>query len=161
MAYRTHLLVVGNRTIDSPELLAALRRRAEACPLRVTLLVATPWAEREAARERAEHAAGTLREAGIETEIELGDGDPVVAVREAWDPRRHDEVVVSTFDPSLSHWLRIDLAQRVERLCGCQVRHVVSYPRPTVPPPRPLQRERPDVMAGIASLLRTGRPQRV
>lgn len=130
MPYRTHLLVVGNRTIDSPELLSALVARGRQGPLRVTLLAATPWPEREAARRRAQHAAEALAAEGIEADVVLGDGDPVVAVREAWDARLHDEVVVSTLDPSLSHWLRIDLAQRVARLCDCQVRHVVSYARP-------------------------------
>ena len=158
MAYRTHLLVVGNRTIDSPELLAALSQRAEEGPIRVTLVAAAPWEEHDDARARAQRAAAALGERGIEAEVVVGDGDPVVAVQEAWDPRRHDEVVVSTWDPSVSKWLRIGLAQRVERLTGCRVRHVISQQRQPAPASGPLQRERPDLVTTVSSLLGAGRP---
>lgn len=38
MAFTTHLLVVANRTVDSPELLDALKRRAERGAVHATLL---------------------------------------------------------------------------------------------------------------------------
>ncbi len=41
MAFTTHLLVVANRTVDSPELLDALRERAQRGPIHATLLAPT------------------------------------------------------------------------------------------------------------------------
>ena len=54
----------------------------------------------------------------------LGDADPIVAVQEAWNPGRYDEVVVCTLAAGASQWLQIDLPHRVAKLTDCQVRHV-------------------------------------
>ena len=96
MAFTTHLLVVGNRTVDSPELLDALRQRAERGPIHVTMLAPSTYAERTQAQRRLQSAAASLEAAGIQAEGMVGDADPIVAVQEAWDPGRYDEVVVST-----------------------------------------------------------------
>ena len=128
MAVRTHLLVVANRTVDSPDLLAALKDRASEQAMTVTLLVPTPWAEREAAQERVDAALGTLRDAGIEAEGVLGDEDPMCAVQDTWDPKRMDEVLVSTLGRGSSHWMRIDLPHRVAKLIDCPVRHLEAAP---------------------------------
>jgi hypothetical protein len=154
MPFRKHLLVVGSETIDAPELYDALLRQAQAGPLRVTLVVPARHGEREAARERLDAALARLREAGVEAEGELGCDDPVVAVREAWDPRRHDEVLVSTFTPAHSAWLRSDLPSRIATLCDCQVHHVACAPRrPVTARPAPA-REPADPVTRFASLLR-------
>ena len=50
MAFTTHLLVVANRTVDSPELLDALKERAQRGPIHVTLLAPTTWSERGTTR---------------------------------------------------------------------------------------------------------------
>ena len=86
MPFRTHLLVVANRTVDSPELLAALEERSAQGPLHVTLLAPVLWSEREDARVRLDAAIASLGERGMEGEGLLGDADPVVAVQEVWNP---------------------------------------------------------------------------
>ena len=154
MAIRTHLLVVANQTVDSPDLLAALEERAAQGPIRVTLLAPVLWSEREDARARLDTACEAVRQRGIECEGLLGDGDPMVAVQEVWNPGRFDEIVVSTFATGASRWMQIDLPHRVAKLTDCTVRHVESRPptEPVAPTPPP---EHPGLLESAAGLLRT------
>ena len=133
MDWKASVLVVANVTAASDDLLAALETRARTGPAEFTLIVppAGLGAEpRRRARERLETALERLRGAGLEARGELADPDPVVAVHEAWDPGRYDEIVVSTLPTSASRWLMIDLPRRVERITGAPVTHVVSKPPP-------------------------------
>jgi hypothetical protein len=159
MAFTTHLLVVANRTVDSPELLDALRERAQQGPIHVTLLAPALWSEREGARERVQAAVAALEGAGVRAEGMLGDADPIVAVQEAWNPGRYDEVVVSTLTEGASRWLQIDLPHRVARLTDCQVRHVavpVRHVEHRAAPPPP----RRSMLESALSLMRSGRAKR-
>jgi hypothetical protein len=156
MAFTTHLLVVANRTVDSPELLAAIRERNARGPVHATMLVPAAYSERAQAERRLESAVASLSADGIAAEGILGDADPIVAVQEAWNPGRYDEVVVSTLTEGSSRWLQIDLPHRVARLTDCQVKHVaVPERRPeehrVTPPP-----ERRPMLERVASLMRSG-----
>ena len=156
MAFTTHLLVVANRTVDSPELLDALRLRAESGPIHVTMLAPSTYAERAEVQRRMERAAAHLDAAGVDSEAMVGDADPIVAVQEAWDPGRYDEVVVSTLAVGASRWLQIDLPHRVARLTDCQVRHVSVPERRSAPArPQPPPERRP-MLERVASLMRSG-----
>jgi hypothetical protein len=143
MAVRTHLLVVANRTVDSPDLLAAIKDRAQQQALEVTLLVPTPWAEREGAQGRLDAALAELRDAGVPADGVLGDEDPICAVQDTWDPKRMDEALVSTLGRGSSHWMQIDLPHRIARLIDCPVRHLEAAPpreeRHEPLPPKPRQ----------------------
>jgi hypothetical protein len=155
MAFTTHLLVVANRTVDSPELLEAIAERAERGPIHVTMLVPSAWSERPLADRRMQSAIEQLRDRDVPAEGLLGDVDPIVAVQEAWDPGRYDEVVVSTLAAGASRWLQIDLPHRVARLTDCQVRHVEvpmtrTGERPVAPPP-----QRRPLFESVLSLMRT------
>ena len=156
MAFTTHLLVVANRTVDSPELLEAIRERNERSPVHVTMLVPAAYSERAQAERRMQSAVASLSGDGIVAEGMLGDADPIVAVQEAWNPGRYDEVVVSTLTEGASRWLQIDLPHRVARLTDCQVAHVAvperrSEERRVTPPP-----ERRPMLERVASLMRSG-----
>ena len=153
MAFRTHLLVVANQTVDSPDLRRALQERAEQAPIHVTLLVPVLWSEREEARARLDEACRGLREAGIESDGVLGDADPMVAVQEVWDPGRFDEIVVSTFETGASRWMQIDLPHRIAKLTDCTVRHVESRPEPEPVAPEPPPEPR-GLLESAAGLLR-------
>jgi hypothetical protein len=159
MPFRTHLLVVANRTVDSPELLAALEERSAQGPLHVTLLAPVLWSEREDARVRLDAAVASLRERGMEAEGLLADADPVVAVQEVWNPGRFDEVMVSTFATGASRWMQIDLPHRIARLTDCTVRHVVTEPQVPPPPPVPAPAPR-GLLESALGLLRTGTKDR-
>ena len=156
MAFTTHLLVVANRTVDSPELLDALRLRAESGPIHVTMLAPSTYAERAEVQRRMERAAAHLDAAGVDSEAMVGDADPIVAVQEAWDPGRYDEVVVSTLAVGASRWLQIDLPHRVAKLTDCQVRHVSVPERRPASPRTQAPPERRPMLERVASLMRSG-----
>jgi hypothetical protein len=155
MAFTTHLLVVANRTVDSPELIDALRERARNGPISVTLLAPTAWSERDEAEQRLASSVATLAAADIRAQGIVGDADPMVAVHEAWNPGLYDEVVVSTLTEGASRWLQIDLPHRVARLTDCQVRHVavpVRHVEERAPKPLPPRRS---MLESALSLMRS------
>ena len=137
MADTADVLVVANRTAGSPELLEALKARAEQGPVKFHLLVpATPhgvsWAAdmHAAAPEAEAHvraAVEQLRGAGLDVDDgKVGDPDPVAAVEDAVNFKDFDEIIVSTLPKHLSKWLRLDLPHRVEHATGKQVTHVTA-----------------------------------
>ena len=137
-----HVLVLANVTASSGDLIDAIRQRAEKGPIDVTLLMpgqGPGLSGREAVRGRLDAALAAWREAGIEAEGICGDANPMDAVAEIWDPRRHDEVIVSTLPGQSSRWIRAATCpHRVARLTGAPVTHVVANdmrPEPHVGPP--------------------------
>jgi hypothetical protein len=124
------LLVLANRTADSPQLRDALLERRDRGPIEVTLLVPAAWEAQdphgglETGRRRVRAALANLRDTGLEVRCRLGDADPVVALRDAWDPERYDEVIVSTLPGRVSRWLQIDLPRRARKITGVPVKHV-------------------------------------
>ena len=159
MAWKANVLVVANVTAASAELVDALRARAEAGLAEFTLIVPATGggrAGREAAERSLEAALQRLRDAGLEVQGEVGDPDPLIAVKEIWNPGEFDEIVVSTLPTGASKWLQVDLPHRIEKLTGgCQVTHVVAEPpRPephTEPAPRP---EKQGLLAPLMAALR-------
>ena len=146
MAWHVRVLVIASVTATSPDLLAALKQRADRGPIDPTLLLPATgngFAGREEAQERLDEALARWAEAGFEAKGVVGDPDPVVAVHETWDPRAYDEVIVSTLPGQSSRWLQSDLPHRVGQITGLDVTHVESRKRPqprTGPPP---EREKP------------------
>ena len=136
-----HVVVLANVTAASGDLIAALHERARRGPIDVTLLMpgeGPGLGGREAVRERLDAALEAWRAAGIEAEGVCGDANPLDAMAEVWDPRRHDEVIVSTLPGQSSRWLRSDLPHRVARLTGAPVTHVIASdmrPAPHSGPP--------------------------
>lgn len=160
MAWKKQILVVANVTAMSDELLDALRRQSAAGACAFTLIVpATPFGGgRQAAQETLAQALQRLRDSGLEADGGVGDGDPVVAVTEAWDPKRYDEIVVSTLPMRFSKWLHAGLPERVGRLTGAPVTHVIAEPRQEVTvEPAPQHEKEP---MGPLSVLAWGRPKR-
>jgi len=135
-----HVLVLAHVTASSRDLIDAIRRRAERGPIEVTLLMPGKGpgiSGREAVRGRLDEALAAWREAGIEADGICGDANPMDAVAETWDPRHHDEVIVSTLPGQSSRWIQSDLPSRVARLTGAPVTHVVATdmrPEPHVGP---------------------------
>ena len=116
---RRRILIVAYRTAATPRLVDEVRRRAAQAPCHFTLLVPRPFwdADTEESAIVVELAVPLLEEAaGDHVDALVGDTDPYVAVREALRASDYDEVIVSTLPTHVSHWLRIDLPARVERL---------------------------------------------
>jgi hypothetical protein len=148
MSWTTNLLVIANRTIESPEVRDAIVDRAAAGPVQVTLVAPASGAAsvrgcRITTAQRLERAVQRLREAGVPVEGVVGDTDPIAAVQDAWDPRRFDEVIVATPPTGASRWMTSDLPHRVERLTAARVTHIVAATQPAPPPRAP--RRSPDV----------------
>ena len=128
MVWKLRVLVVANVTATSPELLEALKDRAARASVAFTLVVpATPFrGGRAAAAEQVDEAVALMSELGLEVDGVIGDGDPMVAVVEEWDPNRYDEIIVSTLPTGVSKWLGADLPRRIERRTGALVTDVVA-----------------------------------
>jgi GABA permease len=118
MPWTTKLLVVANRTIESEEIRDAIVRRAVTGPVQVMLVApassgAGSIRERRAATaQRLDRAVQGLRDSGVSVEGVVGDSDPLVAVQDAWDPRRFDEIIVATLPTGISRWMASDLPRR-------------------------------------------------
>jgi hypothetical protein len=140
MAGRARVLVVANRTAESPELLNALRERQARGPCEFTLLVpSTPhglaWAaDPDAGHDEAEHHREAfveeLREEGLNVaDAKLGDPDPLAAIQDECNFQGYDELIVSTLPLKLSKWLRVDLPRKARAATGLPVTHVIGSER--------------------------------
>lgn len=117
-------LVVGNETLDSPELAEAIRARVAAGPARFHIVVpATPvqrgltWDEDEArivAQDRLTAAIGRLADLDARVTGEIGHRDPIEATEDALRGRQVDEVILSTLPPGISRWLGQDVPSRLK-----------------------------------------------
>jgi hypothetical protein len=138
MAAKARVLVVANRTAESPELLEALRERAGRGPCEFTLLVpSTPhglaWAANpgEAGNEEAEeHRQAFLEELrgeGLDVAAaKVGDGDPLAAISDECNFNEYDELIVSTLPLKISKWLHLDLPRKAGAATGLSVTHVIG-----------------------------------
>ena len=140
MADRAKVLVVANRTAESPELLTALQERAARGPCAFTLLVpqtphglawaADPDAGQDEAEDHRQAFIEELREEGIDlADAKVGDGDPLAAIQDECNFNDYDEVIVSTLPLKLSKWLRVDLPRKARAATGLPVTHVIGSER--------------------------------
>ncbi|HEX2416281.1 MAG TPA: hypothetical protein VHJ37_13810 [Thermoleophilaceae bacterium] len=151
MPWEYSVLVVANVTATSDELMAALRERMEKGPCRFVLVVPAGAAE---GKVQLDAALEKMRAAGLEhVSGQVGDRDPVVAVMEAWDPMKFDEIVVSTLPSGSSRWLGLDLPRRLGKLTSVPVHHVVSEPRPEVQTEPVPERDSLGVLSPLAAAL--------
>jgi hypothetical protein len=118
------LLVVANQTLTSDALHDAIENRLAKGPVGAYVVVpltvvrhGLSWDEDEARRvadERLDGVLERLREMGVEADGEIGDRDPVQAVRDAMRGGREvDEVIVSTLHRGASRWLGEDVPSRL------------------------------------------------
>jgi hypothetical protein len=117
-------LVVANQTLPSAALAEAIADRIEAGVDAIHVVVpATPpvghgftWDE-DQGRQEAELRLATfldqLRSFGVAASGEVGDRDPVAAVRDAIRGREVGEIVLSTLPPGISRWLGQDVPSRL------------------------------------------------
>jgi hypothetical protein len=127
-------LVVANQTLGGDHLLSLLRELSGQPSSFHVLVPATPprdhlWTEGEArkiARRRLDDALERFRSVGIEATGEVGDERPLQAIDDVLQREDVDEIVLSTFPPGMSRWLRLDLPHRVTAAYGLPVRHVIA-----------------------------------
>lgn len=122
------VLVVANETVLGEELLGAIRERAARGEAR--FLIVSPQSdptqsEHPDAERRLRRALAELRGAGIEAHGWVAHPDPFEAAMQEIHEERIDEIIVSTFEPERSGWLRKDLIQRLKDETNLPVLHVV------------------------------------
>jgi predicted TIM-barrel enzyme len=128
-------LVVANQTLGGPNLRRAVKRRLAKGPCHFHVLVPVPhpttaYASVMAAYEgevpgnrasvaeaqtRLDYELEWLRAAGADADGEVGDPDPLEAIRAAVDHGHFDEIILATLPAGISRWLSEDLPSRVKR----------------------------------------------
>jgi hypothetical protein len=133
-----HVLVVANETVAGQSLIAALKERAAAGDMRVTVVcpinapregyVVYEDTRRASAGRRLDRTLNLLREAGIPASGHVVDTDPVNATRDAIAQAEPpiDAIVVSTHPEERSGWLQRNVVERIRKAAdGIPVEHVV------------------------------------
>lgn len=123
-----NVLVIANETVLGEPLLAKIRERAAASP--ASFLIMSPQSDPTAgahpeAERRLKRALAKLRGEGIDVHGQVAHPDPFSAAMEAVHDERVDEIIVSTFEPLSSGWLRGDVVERLQKETGLPVEHVV------------------------------------
>jgi hypothetical protein len=129
-----NVLVIANETVLGRELLDKIRERAARG--NASFLIVSPQSDpsegaHPEAERRLKRAIAELRGDGIDTHGQVAHPDPFSAALEAIREERVDEIIVSTFAPEKSGWLRRDLVERLRNETGLPVEHVI--PKAEVP----------------------------
>jgi hypothetical protein len=130
------ILVVANETVEGTALRETIRGKAGDGPSTVYVVspaLNTPvrhWTSdedgaRAAAQERLEASVARLREAGLEADGEIGDGDPLQAIEDALRTFGADEIVISTHPEGRSHWLERGVVASAKERFAVPITHVV------------------------------------
>jgi hypothetical protein len=120
-----HTLVVATKTVAAPDLVNRLKERATDRPHRYTIIC--PRAEDVGEAEIVRDLASTLAElyrADVDATGQPMSPDPFLAVKNAIEHYRIDEVLISTFAGEGSRWLEEDLIGRVREITEKQVEHI-------------------------------------
>ena len=124
-----NVLVIANETVLGDPLLRKIKERAERGP--ASFLIVSPQSDpsegaHPEAERRLKRALAELRGAGVDAHGQVAHPDPFSAAMEAIREERVDEIIVSTFGPERSGWLRRDLVERLRNETGVPVEHVVA-----------------------------------
>jgi len=122
-----NVLVIANETVVGEPLLGRIRERAERSP--ASFLIICPQSDpshaaHPDAERRLRRALAILRSRGIDAHGQIAHPDPYVAAMQAVHDEGIDEIIVSTFAPARSPWLRRNLVQRLHKDTGLPVEHV-------------------------------------
>jgi hypothetical protein len=128
---QTNVLVIANETVVGQPLLDRIRERAARSP--ASFLIISPQSDptqgsHPEAERRLRRALTELRGEGIEAHGQVAHPDPYTAAMHAVRDERVDEIIVSTFEPARSPWLRRNLVQRLHNDTKLPVEHVVISP---------------------------------
>jgi hypothetical protein len=134
---RPRVLVVANRTLQSEDLEAIMRTRAEGgaelriiAPIlvsRIRYIASDVDRELRDAHARLDEAIAWAHAAGLEASGKVG--DPFVALGAIEDELRFfaaDEIVISTYPPGKSNWLETGVVGRLREELDIPVTHVIA-----------------------------------
>jgi hypothetical protein len=132
----THVLVVGTKTVNSPDLLKRLKERAKAKPHRYTFIC--PKSGDVPREEVSQNLAATLAELYRDEVDATGQPmspDPFTAIENAIEHYRIDEILISTLKGEQSVWLEEGLIDKVKAITDKPVEHVEASARRASPKP--------------------------
>lgn len=95
------------------------------------LLTWTEGQSREVAQCSGVAAKAKLKQLGARVlSVHVGDPSPLLAIEDHLrdNPDYYDALIICTFPPAVSRWLRLDLPHRAERKFGLPVIHIVAQP---------------------------------
>jgi hypothetical protein len=121
----THVLVVGTKTVHSPDLVNRLKQRAKEKPHRYTFIC--PRSGDVSREEVCRNLAATLAEMYREEIDATGQPmspDPFHAIQNAIEHYRLDEILISTLKGEQSKWLEEGLIDRVKEFTDKPIEHV-------------------------------------
>jgi hypothetical protein len=123
-----NVLVIANETVVGDPLLDRIRERAARSP--ASFLIVCPQsdagsADHPEADRRLRRALSILRGEGIDAHGQVSHPDPYTAAMQAIHDERTDEIIVSTFAPERSPWMKRNLVQRLHNDSKLPVEHVV------------------------------------
>jgi hypothetical protein len=123
-----NVLVIANETVVGKALTDRIRERASRGS--ASFLIISPQSDptqsaHPEAERRLRRVLSELRAAGIEAHGQIAHPDPYTAAMQAIEDERVDEVIVSTFEPAQSPWMRRNLVQRLHNDAKVPVEHVV------------------------------------
>ncbi len=132
---RTYL-VVANQTLAGEHLVKEVRARLSmgSCRFHVLVPATHPsdhvvWTEGEAeaiAKGNLARALELFRKLGARADGEIGDEQPLTAIKDVLREQEFDEIILSTLPAGISKWLGQDLVSRVERTFAIPVTHVMG-----------------------------------
>src|SRR3954447_25406708 len=123
----TETLVVANQTVADQQLLDLIKARAgDDGRHRFVLILPQGDGTEGDPYERLAHVLRRLEQEGVDAVGQVVHPDPFTAIQNAvrWYPV--DDIIISTFSPERSGWLRADLVERVKSATGKPVEHVVA-----------------------------------
>jgi hypothetical protein len=119
-----HTLVVGTRTIASPELIARLRELAAEKPHRYTIICPRSGdLAREQVCERLARTLAELYRSEIDATGQPMSPEPFVAIRNAVEHYRIDNILISTLAGQQSKWLEEGLIEKVQGITDKPIEH--------------------------------------
>ena len=121
----THTLVVGTKTVHSPDLVDRLKERARERPHRYTFVC--PRSGDVPREQVCADLAATLAEMYREEIDATGQPmspDPLTAIENAIEHYRVDDILISTLRGEQSKWLAEGLIEKVEALTDMPIEHV-------------------------------------
>ena len=124
-----NVLVIANETVLGEALLNKVRERAARG--QASFLIISPQSDPSGsahpeAERRLKRAVSELRGEGLDVHGQVAHPDPFTAALEAIGEERVDEIIVSTFGPEKSGWLRRDLVERLRSETNLPVEHVMA-----------------------------------
>jgi len=124
-------LVVANQTVEDQHLLDLIKSRSSDGRHRFVLIMPQGEGAEGDPYERLAHVLRRLEDEGVNAVGQVVHPDPFTAIQNAvqWYPV--DDIIISTFEPERSGWLRADLVGRVKSATGKPVEHMIAGETPT------------------------------